>query len=322
MSETQTLTLRLRLPSGGTHTLQISSEASLVELFEAVAEAAGQEAEGLAMSCGFPPKGIEPEEDAKVGSAVQNMQTITVARSGASTGQAAGGSKKFRKAPAKKSTAGSSSGTPAGGGVATLSDVSDGGGGGSSSGKKRAAPVARGGGGGGGGGGKRRAAGALQLGSEEGIGESLVAAVSSKKGAKALHAEDPAMAFFKAAAGNALLHHYEEVLANDRFAAAQGGTYEMVESDEVRRADGSAAQCTVRFKVGRSWKEESFALLALPELRGVVEAVVSQLEEGGGGGGGGGGGAHHVAAGRASLVELRERGGHLPATVATWQLSK
>ena len=97
-AEATTLTLRLRLPSGGTHTLRISSEASLVELFEAVAEAAGQEAEGLAMSSGFPPKAIEPDESAKVGSTVQNMETITVARSGASTGQAAAAAgKKFRK---------------------------------------------------------------------------------------------------------------------------------------------------------------------------------------------------------------------------------
>ena len=46
------------------------------------------------------------------------------------------------------------------------------------------------------------------------------------------------------------------------------------------------AQCTARFKVGRSWKEERFELLALPELRGVVEMVLAQLGGDGGGGGG------------------------------------
>ena len=38
----------------------------------------------------------------------------------------------------------------------------------------------------------------------------------------------------KAAAGSALAHHQEEVLANDRFKAALGGLFEMIESDEVR----------------------------------------------------------------------------------------
>merc|ERR1719483_1535416 len=102
---------------------------------------------------------------------------------------------------------------------------------------------------------------------------SLVSAVSSHKGATALHKEDPAMAFFKAAAGSALAHHQEEVLANDRFKAALGSLFEMLESDEVRRADGSAVNCTARFKVGRSWKEEGFELLALPELRGGLELL-------------------------------------------------
>ena len=37
-------------------------------------------------------------------------------------------------------------------------------------------------------------------------------------------------------------------------------------------------------QVGRSWKEEGFELLALPELRGVIEAVLAQLGDGDGGG--------------------------------------
>merc|ERR1740139_727737 len=187
------------------------------------------------------------------------METITVAGSGSAGahGAAAPSSKK-----PKKTTKAASGGSSGGGGglgvVATLSDVSG------SGGSKKRAPAARAPSGGGGG--KRRA---LQLGSEDGIGVSLASAVSSRKGATALHNEDPAMAFFKAAAGSALAHHQEEVLANDRFKAALGGNYEMVEADDVRRADGSASQCTARFKVGRSWKEERFELLALPELRGV-----------------------------------------------------
>ena len=272
------LSFRLRA-SGGTQTLQISSDASLAELFSAAADASGQPADGLKLSCGFPPKSLECDEAELVGSKLQNMEVITVAGSAGGSGAAAAPSAKKPKPKPKaaSSSVGGSSGggVGGGGGVATLADIS-----GSGGGKKRAAPAARAPSGGGGGG-KRRA---LQLGSEEGIGMSLVSAVSSHKGATALHKEDPAMAFFKAAAGSALAHHQEEVLANDRFKAALGGLFEMLESDDVRRADGSAVNCTARFKVGRSWKEEGFELLALPELRGVIEAVLAQLGDGDGGG--------------------------------------
>ena len=217
------LTFRLRLASGGTHTLQISSDASLAELFAAAADASGQPADGLKLSYGFPPTPLEPDAEALVGSKLQNMETITVAGSaGGSGAAAASGAKKPKPKPKATSSAhggSSSGGGGGGGGVATLADVS-----GSGGGKKRA------GGGGGGGGGKRRA---LQLGSEEGIGVTMVSAVSSRKGAAALHREDPAMAFFKAAAGSALAHHQEEVLANDRYQAALGGLFEMRESEEV-----------------------------------------------------------------------------------------
>ena len=50
------LSFRLRLASGGTQTLQISSDASLAALFAAAADASGQPADGLKLSCGFPPK--------------------------------------------------------------------------------------------------------------------------------------------------------------------------------------------------------------------------------------------------------------------------
>ena len=96
----------------------------------------------------------------------------------------------------------------------TLSNLS--GGGGSAARKRPAAS-----GGGSGGGGKRKAVGALQLGSEEGIGSSLLGAVS-KKGGGVHHREDPAQAFLKAAAQSALAHHVEEVHANERFQAALG----------------------------------------------------------------------------------------------------
>ena len=135
-----------------------------------------------------------------------------------------------------------------------------------------------GGGGGGGGGGKRRAPKALSLGSEESIGDSMLAAASSGKGAAALHREDPALAFFKHAAGSALAHHYEEVLANHRFAAALGGTYTMEDSAGVRRSDGEPAQCEVEFKVGpRKKTREAFELLSLPEVRGVIADVLGEL---------------------------------------------
>ena len=163
------LSFRLRLASGGTQTLQISSDASLAALFAAAADASGQPADGLKLSCGFPPKPLECDETALVSSKLQNMETITVAGSAGGSGAAAVPSaKKPKPKPKAASSAGGGSGSGGGlGGVATLADVS-----GSGGGKKRAAPAARAPSGGGGGGKKR----ALQLGSEEGIGMSLVRA--------------------------------------------------------------------------------------------------------------------------------------------------
>jgi len=127
--------------------------------------------------------------------------------------------------------------------------------------------------------------GALQLGSEEGIGASLISAVSSRGGAK-LHAEDPAAAFFKAASQSALAHHVEEVTATERYSAALAGPdhLEFHDSDDGRRLDGTPTVCVVRYKVVRSWREEAFELFAPVELRGVLAAVVEQLGEGGAGG--------------------------------------
>eukprot|EP00964_Phaeocystis_antarctica_P088468 scaffold56307_cov63-Phaeocystis_antarctica.AAC.2 len=165
------LSFRLRLASGGTQTLQISSDANLAELFAAAADASGQPADGLKLSCGFPPKPLDCDEETLVGSKLQNMETITVAGSAGGSGAAAASSAKKPKPKPKPKAASSAGGGSSGGGglggVATLADVS-----GSGGGKKRAAPAARAPPSGGGGGKKR----ALQLGSEEGIGMSLVSA--------------------------------------------------------------------------------------------------------------------------------------------------
>jgi tetratricopeptide (TPR) repeat protein len=115
--------------------------------------------------------------------------------------------------------------------------------------------------------------GALQLGSEEGIGASLVSAMSGR-------GEDAAQSFLRAATKSALEYHTEEVHANERFQAAlaiNAGTTVFAESDVGRRLDGEATQCTVTFKVGRSQRTEAFELLSPPELRAVLRAVLDQL---------------------------------------------
>ena len=263
------LTLRLRLPGGATHTLSIARSSTLAELRAAIGEVAEQPSDNLQLSSGFPPQQHTADADGTaVGALLQNMETVTVALAGTS-GQAMSESKmkKPRKAKAPAAAA------PTSGGMMTVSDLS---GGGASSPRKR--PVNNPGGGGGGGGGKRRAPKALSLGSEESIGDSMLAAASSGKGAAALHREDPALAFFKHAAGSALAHHYEEVLANHRFAAALGGTYTMEDSAGVRRSDGEPAQSEVEFKVGpRKKTREAFEVLSLPEVRGVIAAVLGEL---------------------------------------------
>ena len=265
------LTLRLRLPSGQA-TIKVNTTATFAELRAHVASTASAAEETLVLSTGFPPTALLLEDEASIAGSLNNMDTLTVSHAAAS-GQAVAMGKPPNKR-SKKTTEPKLS-LPAAGGMMTVSDLAPSSGGESSStSKKRPAPS--GGRGGGNGGGKRRAT-ALHLGSEEGIGASLLSAVSSRKGAGALHKEDPASAFLKAASASALVHHQEEVLANERFQAALGGAYEIELSDSSRRLDGEATEGNVRFKVGRLWKQEAFTLLALPELRGVLQAVLEGL---------------------------------------------
>ncbi len=289
------LILRLRLPSGQA-TISIAADAPFSTLLTQVAESAGVPADVLALSSGFPPQALALEESAPISDALHHMDTITVAVTAGAPAMAPAPAKRGGRGRGASSSARGAAGraSPAaagrgGGGVVTLADMSGGGG---SAARKR--PAAASGGGasgasarGGGGGGKRRAVGALQLGSEEGIGASLLSAVGSKKGsAPALHGEDPAAAFLKAAASSALAHHVEEVHANERFQAAlalaSGGTgCQFIESDVERRLDGTATQCDVRFKVGRAMRVETFALFSRPELRAVLRTVLEQLGGGG-----------------------------------------
>ena len=212
------LTLRLRLPAGPS-TVKIEKGATFAQLRALVAETAKSPEEELTLSTGFPPTPLLLDSEALIAEMLHDMDTVVVSVS-ASTGQAVATGKLPTKRQ-KKAVEAKKGAAPSGGGgssscVRTISDL------GSSSGspappsstKKRAPPSSSGGGGGGGG--KRRAA-ALQLSSEEGIGSSLLGAVSGRKGAS--HTEDPASAFLKAASQSALVHHMEEVLANERFQA-------------------------------------------------------------------------------------------------------
>eukprot|EP00310_Coccolithus_braarudii_P013896 CAMPEP_0183344488 /NCGR_PEP_ID=MMETSP0164_2-20130417/10153_1 /TAXON_ID=221442 /ORGANISM="Coccolithus pelagicus ssp braarudi, Strain PLY182g" /LENGTH=332 /DNA_ID=CAMNT_0025515489 /DNA_START=25 /DNA_END=1020 /DNA_ORIENTATION=- len=288
------LVLRLRLPSASTVTLELTQTTTCGEAALQIADATSLTLDSLVLFAGFPPHPIALEPvNRPVRELLSHMETVMVKDGGSSvaSGQAGGsgtlgGPPKRKTQPPKKSAgsgqSGSSAASPACGGVVTLSDVGNSGGH-SGGAKKRAAPTtsadgsARAGG-------KRRTVGALQLGSKEGIGESLIAAVSRDKRSAVLHREDPALAFFKAAAGSALIHHQEEVLANDRFKAALAGSYKMAESTTARRGDGEPCECVVRFKVGRSYKDETFELLSIPELRGVVQAVLEHLDGDGNGG--------------------------------------
>lgn len=290
MSTPLTLVLRLRLPSGQA-TISIAADASFSALLSQVAESTGAPAEALTLSSGFPPQALALEGDSPISSVLRNMDTITVAVAVAAPAYAPakrGGRGRGAASSSARGAVGRGSPTAAaGGGVVTLADVSSGSG---SAARKRPAAASGGSGAsakGGGGGGKRRAVGALQLGSEEGIGASLLGAVGSKKGGAALHGEDPAAAFLRAAASSALAHHVEEVHANERFQAglalASGGSgCEFIESDVGRRLDGAATQCDVRFKVGRATRVETFALLSRPELRAVLRTVLEQLGGAGG----------------------------------------
>jgi hypothetical protein len=288
--EQASLVLRLRLPSGQA-TISIAADASFGALLGQVAESTGAPAEALTLSSGFPPQALALEGDSPISSVLRNMDTITVAVAVAAPARAPakrGGRGRGAASSSARGAVGRGSPTAAaGGGVVTLADVSSGSG---SAARKRPAAASGGSGAsskGGSGGGKRRAVGALQLGSEEGIGASLLGAVGSKKGGAALHGEDPAAAFLRAAASSALAHHVEEVHANERFQAAlalaSGGSgCEFIESDVGRRLDGAATQCDVRFKVGRATRVETFALLSRPELRAVLRTVLEQLGGAGG----------------------------------------
>ena len=271
-----TITLRLRLPTGQ-QTISVASTDSLSSLLALISAAADAPAEGLTVKSGFPPRPLALEGDAPISSVLQSGETLDVA--GVPIAAAAPPSKKAgrgRGGGARgRGSAAAPSSSPAvnrgGGGAASVATLSDVSGGSATSARKRPASAV------GGGGGKRRATGALQLGSEEGIGASLLGAVSSKGGSAALHREDPAAAFLKAAASSALAHHVEEVHANERFQAALSGTVVFTESDVERRADGEATQCVASFKVGRANRVESFALLSRPELRAVLQEVIASF---------------------------------------------
>jgi hypothetical protein len=211
--------LRIRFPSK-MESLRCPADCTFGALKALIAQAGGVAEETLRCSHGFPPSALDLEDDAPIAGTLSNMDTLIVHAEN-DAGQAVAPAKGKGSKPPKAKAASSSASDSAN--VATLHG-SGGSGSGASNGKKRAA--------GGGGGGKRRAVGALKLGSEDGIGESLASAVSSRKGLAALGKEDPAMAFFKAAAASALVHHQEEVLANDRFKATLAGNYEV---QEVRR---------------------------------------------------------------------------------------
>ena len=266
-----TLTIRLRLPTGQS-TITIAAEAPLSTLLAQVADVACSPAEALVLSSGFPPQPLRLEGDVPVSSVLHNMDTVTVANTAPvapPTIAAKGGRGRGRGRAAGGAARGGGRSSPApGGGVHTLSDVS----GGSAASSSRKRPAA-----GDGGGKTARTVGAMQLGSEEGIGASLLGAVGSKKGAAALHSEDPAASFLKAASQSALAHHVEEVHANERFGATLGTSCEYIESEVGRRLDGEATQCDVRFKVGRATRGERFALLSRPELRAVLRTVLEQL---------------------------------------------
>ena len=211
------LTIRLRLPSGPAQ-ISLAPESTLSELLAHISEKADAEAEALTVSHGFPPRPLALEADAPISGVLQPMDLLTVAvaaaaapapaaKKGRGRGAAGRGANAGRSSPAVGR--GAASGNSSVGVVHTLSNPSGSGGGGGSARKRPAAAS-----GGGGGGGKRGKA--LQLGSEEGIGASLLGAVS-RKGGGAHHKEDPAQSFLKAAAQSALAHHVEEVHANERF---------------------------------------------------------------------------------------------------------
>lgn len=214
--------LRVRFASK-MESLRCPAECTFGALKALVAQAGGVAEDTLRCSHGFPPSALDLADDAPIAGVLHSGETLIV-HADNDSGQAVAPAKGKGSKPPKAKAGSSASASP--GGLSQVATIHGSGGssGGASTGKKRGA-------GGGGGGGKRRAVGALKLGSEEGIGESLASAVSSRKGLAALGKEDPAMAFFKAAAASALVHHQEEVLANDRFKATLAGHYEV---EEVR----------------------------------------------------------------------------------------
>ena len=257
------LTLRLRLPTGPSN-ITIAPESTQDELLEQIATAAGAaDASALTVSYGFPPKPLALEQGSTIGVVLHPMEllTVQVAAPAAPTTKAKAKGGRPPSAAAAGKGRGATLSSPAAAapsGVHTLSNLSGSASGSASRKRPAATGGGSGGGGGGGGGGKRKATGgALRLGSEEGIGSSLLGAVS-KKGGGVHHREDPAQSFLKAAAQSALAHHVEEVHANERFQAALGishGSCEFVESDDGRRLDGMATQCEVKFKVGRATRK-------------------------------------------------------------------
>ncbi|KDO26200.1 hypothetical protein SPRG_08562 [Saprolegnia parasitica CBS 223.65] len=106
----------------------------------------------------------------------------------------------------------------------------------------------------------------IQLGSKEDVGEKLVHAVSSHRGASTTDK------FLRSATKSAVNHQYEMTLANARLHAALAGAYSM--QTLTPNALG-VAQMRVRFlERARTWRDEQLDLLQPTELTSILKYVL------------------------------------------------
>lgn len=276
------LPLRVRGPAGGQPALlsDLTSASTLAELEAAARAALGiREGAAVALLAGFPPRRLGEGGDADaaaiaLGSLGLRANEVVTAKE--ETGAAATVLQGQGAMPGgkrgKKAAGGAGSKRPA----AAVAAV---GGGGPNihtlHGRASGSGSARSGGGGGGVGGKRRRA--ADVGKEqEDIAEVLALAASGGGGQHG--------AQLRAVFRRAVEHQFNEAKAAARVAAVAAGPthYEIEESQEARRTDGSAARLKVKYHKGvgfRSAHEDDVELMSKATLAATVAMVLADTGE-------------------------------------------
>eukprot|EP00937_MAST-01D_sp_MAST-1D-sp2_P000512 g512.t1 len=290
--------LRVKL-SGRTAVLPYQPSETLSELTGRIAAALGVEASAVQeIKAGFPPRPVQCEPAASVGSAIADQECLIVVAAGAGAGAgvsvgavgATGGTSAAKaKTTAKAKAKGRAKGKGKAKGKAAASSPGQvhtlfGGSGGGRAKRSRPGPVSASSASSRNAKAARHSSGpaaSVTLRSKEDTQDKLLRALSGG-------AQDAAGQFLRAATRSALEKQYEQSRADARFSAAQSGRFECTECEGARALGSGGASAATRMSVrykgatsGRKWEVEEVDILREEELAAVVAHILQEMGEGG-----------------------------------------